>query len=78
MQTYITKGTCSRKINYEVVDNTITHVEFEDGCDGSLQAISKLVIGMNVDEAIQKMEGINCGSNATSCPDQFAKALKEK
>ena len=32
---------------------------------------------MNIDEAIRRLEGINCGGRGTSCPDQLAKALKE-
>ena len=30
-----------------------------------------------IQEAIEKLEGIQCGNKGTSCPDQFAKALKE-
>ena len=38
---------------------------------------SHLVEGMDVDEAISRLEGIQCGFKTTSCPDQLAKALKE-
>ena len=30
-----------------------------------------------MEEAIRRMEGIRCGSKATSCPDQLAQALKQ-
>ena len=46
------------------------------GCDGNLQGISRLVVGMDVDEAIARLEGIRCGYKSTSCPDQLAQALK--
>ena len=33
--------------------------------------------GMDVNEAISRLEGIQCGFKKTSCPDQLAQALKE-
>ena len=74
---YKTFGTCSREINFEVVDNKITNVSFLGGCNGNLQGISKLVEGMDIDEVIARVEGIKCGARQTSCPDQLAKALKQ-
>ena len=52
-------------------------VSFVGGCNGNLQGISHLVEGMDVDEAISRLEGIQCGFKKTSCPDQLAQALKE-
>ena len=77
MNTYKTKGTCSTEINFEIENNTIKSVQFVRGCEGNLQGISALVKGMNVDDAISKLEGIDCRNRGTSCPDQLAKALKE-
>ena len=74
---YKTFGTCSREINFEVVDNKITNVSFLGGCNGNLQGISKLVEGMDIDEVIARVEGIKCGARQTSCPDQLAAALKQ-
>ena len=74
--TYTPRGVCSRKIEFEIEDNIIKGCRFMGGCHGNLQGISKLVQGMNVDEAIAKLEGINCSGRGTSCPDQLAKALK--
>ena len=31
---------------------------------------------MDINEAINRLEGITCGFKPTSCPDQIAKALK--
>lgn len=73
---YKTQGTCSREIEIELEDNKIKDVSFVGGCNGNLKGISALVKGMDVDEAIEKLEGINCGIRKTSCPDQLAKALK--
>ncbi len=74
---YKTFGTCSREINFEVVDNKLTNVSFLGGCNGNLQGISKLVEGMDIDDVIARVEGIKCGARQTSCPDQLAKALKQ-
>lgn len=73
---YITKGTCSKQINFEIEDNIVKSVEFIGGCAGNAKGISKLVEGMEINDAINKMEGIDCGGRGTSCPDQLAKALK--
>ena len=64
-------------IHFEIEDNKIHNVSFVGGCNGNLQGISHLVEGMDVDEAISRLEGIQCGFKTTSCPDQLAKALKE-
>lgn len=41
------------------------------------RALPALVEGMDVDEAIRRMEGIKCGMKNTSCPDQLAQALRQ-
>lgn len=73
---YQTKGTCSTSIDIEVENGIIQSVNFTGGCNGNLQGISRLVRGMKVNEAIDKLKGIRCGFRATSCPDQLAKALE--
>ena len=46
MQTYMTKGTCSRQILFDVTeDMKLQNVKFIGGCSGNLQAIAKLVDG---------------------------------
>jgi uncharacterized protein (TIGR03905 family) len=57
--------------------HVIEKVTVEGGCSGNLQGISKLVVGMKAEEAIERMEGISCGGKPTSCPDQLAKALRK-
>lgn len=69
-------GVCSQLIHVDVEDNIIKNAEFVGGCSGNTQGIASLVVGMNVDEAISRLEGIKCGFKDTSCPDQLAKALK--
>lgn len=76
METYYTKGTCSIKIDFEVKDGVLTHVEFLGGCPGNTKGVAKLCIGRKIDDVIALLSGIPC-RNGTSCPDQLAKALKE-
>ena len=75
---YRTKGTCSSMINLELDENhVIKDVSFRGGCNGNLQGISRLVIGQRAEDVIPKIEGIRCGFENTSCPDQRAKALRQ-
>ncbi len=71
------QGVCSKLIQFDIENNIIRNVDFVGGCSGNLQGISRLIEGMDVDEAISRIEGIHCGYKSTSCPDQLAKALKE-
>lgn len=73
---YVTRGTCSREIDFEVVDGKLHNVKYLGGCNGNLQGVSALVEGMDVHEAISKLKGIKCGFKQTSCPDQLATALE--
>lgn len=74
--TYKTFGTCSRAIHFEINDDIIQSVEFVGGCDGNTTGLSKLLAGMNIDTAIERLTGIDCNGKGTSCPDQLARALK--
>ena len=74
--TYRPRGVCSQKMDFELEDGKILSVRVTGGCDGNLKGISQLLVGMDIDEAIRRMEGIRCGFKPTSCPDQMAKALK--
>ncbi|MBQ4497491.1 MAG: TIGR03905 family TSCPD domain-containing protein [Spirochaetaceae bacterium] len=74
--TYKTSGTCSTKIDFDVVDGLVRNVKFTGGCNGNTQGVATLVDGMKVEDVIQKLKGIRCGFRPTSCPDQLAKALE--
>jgi len=76
MQTYKTHGTCSVKINFEVIDNIVHNVQFIGGCRGNTQGVASLVEGMNIDEVITRLKGIECRFG-TSCPNELALALEE-
>ena len=74
---YKTKGTCSRGIVVDVEDGVILACKFIGGCAGNTQGVAALVKGMKVEEAIERLSGIQCGFRGTSCPDQLSRALRE-
>ena len=73
--TYTPSGVCARRIEMDIEENVIRKVVFTGGCSGNTQGLSALLVGMTVDDAISRLEGIRCGLKSTSCPDQVAKAL---
>ena len=74
--TYYPKGVCSQQMDIEIDGSTIKSLKVTGGCSGNLQGIARLVEGMDIDTAISRLDGIRCGFKPTSCPDQFAQALK--
>ena len=73
---YTTRGTCSRKITFDIRDGKVCDVQFINGCDGNTKGVAALVEGMDADEVIARLKGIRCGRKPTSCPDQLALALE--
>ena len=74
---YTPRGVCSRQMEISIEDGRILAVKISGGCAGNTQGVSRLLIGMDVDEAISRLEGIRCGFKPTSCPDQLSLALAE-
>ncbi len=76
--TFFPLGVCSRQINVELDENgKILNCEFIGGCAGNTTGICMLVKGMDAQEAIRRLKGIDCRGRGTSCPDQLANALEE-
>ena len=75
---YTTKGTCSRKILFEITDdNKVHNVQFVGGNATATPRESLLWLeGMDADEVIKRLKGTDCNGRGTSCPDQLAKALE--
>ena len=73
---YSPRGVCSREMQIEVEGNIIKSVKIVGGCAGNTVGVSRLVEGMDIDEAIKRLKGIPCGNKGTSCPDQLARALE--
>lgn len=74
---YQTSGTCCQMMQVEIKDNKVVDTEFFGGCNGNLKGIKSLIKGMDIDEVIERLQGITCGPKPTSCPDQLAKCLIE-
>ncbi|MCF2638569.1 TIGR03905 family TSCPD domain-containing protein [Fusobacterium sp.] len=77
MHYYSTEKVCAKQIGVTVdYDGYITEIEFVGGCDGNTHGLQNLLLGMKKEDAIAKLEGIDCRGRGTSCPDQLAKILK--
>jgi uncharacterized protein (TIGR03905 family) len=74
---YKTQGVCAKEIDFSIENGKVKNVSFKSGCSGNLQGIGKLVEGMQVEEVITKLRGLDCGGRGTSCPDQLSKALQK-
>lgn len=71
------QGVCSRSVSFDLDDkNIVSNIEFVGGCNGNLKGIALLAAGRPAEELIDLLEGVQCGFKPTSCPDQFAGALR--
>ena len=77
MYTFVTKGTCSRAIEIDMDGDKIANVRFIGGCAGNTSGVAALLKGMSAQEAISRLQGIDCNGRGTSCPDQLAQALSQ-
>ena len=68
---------CSQEMIIEVEEDIIKKVTIIGGCAGNTLGVANLIQGMNIDEAISRLKGIQCGKKGTSCPDQLSIALEE-
>ncbi len=75
--TYHPEGVCSVQIDYDIEDGKIYNLKYIGGCNGNLKAIGALIEGMNVEDVVSKVRGIECGMKGTSCSDQLAQALEK-
>lgn len=76
MTIYKTKGVCSQEMHVELDGDIIKDAKIIGGCNGNTQGVAALIKGMKAEDAIARMEGIQCGFRGTSCPDQMAKAIR--
>lgn len=71
------QNVCPSKISFDLDGNIVTNVEFTNGCNGNLKAISKVVEGMTVDQIEGFFKGNTCGPKPTSCVDQLARCVRK-
>ncbi|MDE5662368.1 MAG: TIGR03905 family TSCPD domain-containing protein [Muribaculaceae bacterium] len=75
---YIPKGTCSRRINFEIDESgCLRNVCFTGGCPGNTVGVASLAEGRDARQVACALKGTPCRDKGTSCPDQLAKAIEE-
>lgn len=67
---------CSVQIDFDLVDGKIHNLVYTRGCNGNLQAIGRLLEGMDGNKAAEILSGVNCNGRGTSCTDQLSRVLK--
>lgn len=76
--TYTPRGVCSRSMTLEIDENLIiTDCIIIGGCAGNSVGICQLIKGMQAEEAVKRLRGIDCRGRGTSCPDQLSVAIEE-
>ena len=73
---YKPRGVCPMKISFDLDGDKVHNVSFLGGCNGNLQAISRVVEGMTVEQIEGYFKGISCSGKGTSCSDQLATAVR--
>lgn len=66
---------CSERIDFDLVDGKIHNLSYVRGCHGNLQAIGRLLEGMEAEKAAAILYGVNCHGRGTSCTDQLSRIL---
>ena len=75
--TYKPQRVCSRQISFGLENGKLHDIHFVGGCNGNLNAISKLLEGQEANQAIRILKGNDCGGRGTSCADQLVRAVEE-
>lgn len=74
--TFQPKGVCSKLMQVKIKNDKIVDMETIGGCNGNLKGIGSLIIGMDINDVKNRLQGLSCGSRPTSCPDQLAICLQ--
>ncbi len=67
---------CSKQIDFDLVNGKLHNVKYVRGCDGNLQAVGRLLEGMEPQKAVGILSGVNCHGRGTSCSDQLTRILR--
>ncbi len=67
---------CSKQIDFDLVDGKLHNVKYVRGCDGNLQAVGRLLEGIEPQKAVEILSGVNCHGRGTSCSDQLTRILR--
>lgn len=79
---YKPSSVCSQEMRIVYDDETHKIIRYVSvrGCPGNSQGLGALLVGMDLEEAKNRLRGIRCpGSRTgeTSCPDQLSHAIEE-
>lgn len=66
---------CSTRIEFDLQDGRIHSLCYTRGCHGNLQAIGRLLEGMEAGKAATVLRGVDCHGRGTSCTDQLSRIL---
>lgn len=72
-----TRGTCAREITFDMENGIVKNVHFQGGCNGNTKGVASLAEGMQAEEVVKRLKGLDCNGRGTSCPDQLAAAIEE-
>ncbi len=64
-------------MSVDIEEGIIRECQIVGGCAGNTTGICNLVKGMDAEEAIEKLRGIDCRGRGTSCPDQLSNCIEE-
>ena len=67
------QGVCPARLEFELDGNVVHNVQFLGGCNGNLQAVSRLVEGLTVDQIKSKLLG-NISHGITSDQTVYQKS----
>ena len=67
---------CSIQIDFDLIDGRIHNLKYIKGCNGNLQAIGRLLEGMDAKKAADTLDGVDCNFRGTSCTDQLSRILR--
>lgn len=73
---YKTEGVCAQEVSFDIIDGIIRNVKFIGGCKGNIQGVERLAEGMQAEDVILRLKGIDCHSGE-SCPNELAKAVEK-
>lgn len=77
MVRYAPARVCARLMDVDTDGETVKDVKIYGGCPGQANALPRLVKGLKIDDAIDRLRGVKC-RNGTSCADQLGRILEHE
>lgn len=69
-------GVCSSEMIIETEGDIIKKVKIVNGCAGNTAGVSRLVEGRKIDEVIELIKGIPCGTKRNFLPRPTCKGIR--